>query len=245
MKAMSNSVLSFINARKNPVSYTEKRIKDILHYVIYCYQLQLSDKVKYSKSANTKQKFEDYLKTKFVDDYLRANKDYFQKNGSGIKTISFNKEVVEIYTDAAKIEQEDKIDISVKELGLQKAWSKDNTSEIYFAIECKRVKVLSDAGNYVSDIKKFAERRHLSYRLPFEGMIAFVENENLSHSQLSVEITKKLKATSSIITKQYLTPKIFFEGFNGTYASSHHKKSDNTIFYVYHLIFDYSKNISP
>ncbi|WP_431199912.1 hypothetical protein ACQ86K_04880 [Mucilaginibacter sp. P19] len=205
----------------------------------------MANKTVYSKSKRfSKQKFEDYLKTKFVDDYLRKNKDYFNSINSGIEDIFFGKEATEIYTDDTNIEQEDKIDICVKELGLQKAWSSDNKQEIYFAIECKRIEILSDSKNYVLDIQKFADREHTEFRLPFEGMMAFIENANLSHITLSKRITELLKATTTISTSQHLSPIKLYATFDGSYMSSHNKNFDNSIFSIYHLLLDYSTLVS-
>ncbi len=239
---MSNNAQSFILARRNPISITRTRINSIFNYIIYCYLLSITKGVTYSKSTkNSKQKFEDYLKTKLVDDYLRKNKDYFKATGSGIENISFGKEEVEIYTNNASVEQEDKIDIYIRELGLQNTWSKDGKEEIYFAIECKRIESLPDTTYYIGDIKKYVERKHTSLRLPFEGMIAFIENNNISPVELSAKISEKLKQTN-IDTIQFLTFEMIYSGFNGSYISIHKKNFDNKdLFTVIHLLLDYSK----
>lgn len=242
---MPNSASSFIISRKNPISITRKRITSIMQYIIYCYKLQLANQIIYSKSGRpNKQKFEDYLKTKLVDDYLRKNKDYFKGINSGIEVIVFGKEDTELYIDGGHIEQEDKIDICVKELGLQKAWAGDNKQEIYFAIECKRIEFLSDSKHYVDDIQKLVDRKHTEFRLPFEGMLAFIENANLKHIQVSKKVTELLKASTTISTNQYLLPIELDTDFEGTYTSSHTKNFDNSTFIIYHLLCDYSQLVT-
>jgi hypothetical protein len=240
---MPDNVLSFITSRKNPIAITRKRVGSIIQYIIHCYKLQLANDIVYSKSAKkSKQKFEDYLKTKLVDDYLRKNKEYFKIINSGIEDIFFGKEETELYIDNSEIEQEDKIDICIRELGLQKAWSGNNKEEIYFAIECKRIETLSDSKKYVADIQKIVDREHIEFRLPFEGMIAFVENPNLNHALVSDKVTEILKITNTIATIQYLLPIKLDANFEGSYTSLHNKNfNKKEAFSIYHLLFDYSK----
>src|SRR5690606_21935952 len=112
---------------------------------------------------------------------------------------------------------------------------------IYFAIECKRIKSLSDTASYVDDIRKFSERNYKETRLPFEGQLAFVENESLSNDQIKKQINLKLKSHTVVRTKKYLS-KINFHPPNNVYYSEHKKNfSKNELFTIYHLFFNYSK----
>jgi len=239
---MPDSAKSFISARRNPLALTQKRVMAIMQYIIYCYELQIKDRVIYSKSKrNSKQKFEDYLKTKLVDDYLRKNKIFFNNNFSDIEVIFFGKEETEIYTDNSDIEQEDKIDIYIRELGLQKVWSNDEKEEVYFAIECKRIEKMSDINNYITDIQKFTNRSHRHIRLPFEGMIAFVENNKLNYLKIANGVTDKLNNFPDIKTTQNLTAVMLSNTFGGSYISKHNKNFNLLEeFFIYHLLFDYS-----
>ena len=190
---MSDNALSCIASRSNPYGVTERRINSIIQYIVYCYDLQLKGQIKYSKSnKKSKQKFEDHLKTKLVDEYLRSHKDYFKSINSGIEDIFFGKEETELFTDDSNIEKEDRIDICIKEIGLQRLWASNNTDEVYFAVECKRIEKLSDTKAYVFDIQKMAARQHVKLRLPFEGMMAFIEEASINHSKIAVEINKRL-----------------------------------------------------
>lgn len=240
---MVGNASEFISARKNPLALTERRIHAIMQYFIYCYQLQTADKVTHSKSRlNTKLKFEDVLKSKLVDDYLRKNKEFFKSINSTIEDIYFGKEEMEIYADNVDIEQEDKIDISIRELGLQKIWSGDNKDEIYFAVECKRITKLGDASLYVSDIQKFVDRKYTQKRIPFEGMLGFIEDDTIDHNAVAKAVNKKLAEATTIKTVANLIAVNMTPGFSGSYKSSHKKNyTPNQSFSVNHLLFDYSK----
>jgi len=240
---MVGNASKFVTARKNPLALTDRRIHAIMQYFIYCYQLQIADKVTHSKGRlNTKLKFEDVLKSKLVDDYLRKNKEFFKSVNSTIEDIYFGKEEMEIYTDNGDLEQEDKIDISIRELGLQKIWSGDNKDEIYFAVECKRITKITDASLYVSDIQKFVDRKHTQKRIPFEGMLGFIEDNSIDHNAVAIAVNQKLAEVTTITTVTNLTVTNITPGFSGAYKSTHQKNYlPNQHFLVNHLLFDYSK----
>jgi hypothetical protein len=236
--------LIFIQNRKNTI--TENRIENIIWYIIECYLLIVKNKEKYSKiwvKKNTKIKFENYLRNRFVEDYLIKNKKILIQEISCLNDINFTYETEKEYIDLQdnKIKS-DKIDIYINKLGLQNEW-KDNDENIYFVLECKRITKLSDVAYYISDIQKFVNRKHINTRLPFEGQIAFIEDKNISYTMLSSKVNESLKKHETIITKSLLNEIVLNNNYNGLYLSIH-KRNTDAYFSIYHLFFDYSNIIS-
>lgn len=231
----------FILKRKNAI--VEERIKHILCYVIECYLLASKNKVKYSKAwvkNNTTIKFENYLRNRLVEDYLIVNKDLLKQKTLALNDINFMYEAEKEYIDVQdnKIKY-DKIDIYINKLGLKQKWVEQDEN-LYFAIECKRIERLSDVTDYIYDIKKFINRNHVNTRLPFEGQIAFIEMQNISHIALCKKINEDLEKYNSIITINSLKPIVLNDKFNGTYVSKHQRNKSKQEFSIYHLFFDYS-----
>ncbi len=239
---------SFIQNRTQVIAITNDRIKHILWYVAECYNLLQKDKPTYSKAivkASTSHKFEDYLKIEFVDNYLIENKAILQSKVSHLEQINFSYETQKKYVDSNDGKNKpDKIDIYINKLGLQNEW-KEHDEHVYFALECKRIVGTKSYLEYISDIRKFTERDHTNLRLPFEGMIGFIEDASINSTVASNELSKKLKASTTIETTQYLTSIILNTEFDGSYLSVHKKDyKPKDIFTLYHLLFDYSKNVT-
>lgn len=222
---MVNNASRFTQNRTDVLSITNQRITKILGYVIECHQIFIADKKIYSLNvikSQSKIKPEEYFRTKFVDNYLRKNKHYLQI--FQLEDIFFGKEESEIYKDKFEIEQEDFIDIYVREPGLQNYWG--NNEEIYFAIECKRIKQLSDTKDYIIDIEKFCNRSHINTRLPIEGQIAFIENSKLTQTIIVDKINSYLRTETfipSIVTDSYLTAITIHPKINCSFRSVHKK----------------------
>jgi len=224
---------------------TELRIRQIIQYVIYCYLKILSDKKAYNYSKRGKIPKEEFLRNGLVHDYLQKkyHKEYFKQyiSDNPAVEITFHPEETMIYVDSeANQPTTDKIDIAVSENILQSIWSEKTDNEIRFAIECKRIKKLSDTNDYISDIEKFCKRDYIHTRLPFEGQIAFIEHQNISHSALYNKINDALKNHKSIITDGLLAPIVLNNKFDGTYLSKHQRSTIKQLFFIYHLLFDYS-----
>ena len=174
-----------------------------------------------------------------TDNYLRKNIHSFEVLGQS-EHIYFDKETEETHIQD-NMEQTDKIDIYIRDSALKNSMTESNQN-IYFAIECKRIKVKSDSKEYVQDIQKYVERNHTNLRLPFEAQIAFIENDKLNHKIISDEVNAILKETKTIITDTFLMPENLHNSFNETYLSKHKKNFENKdSFFIYHLMFDYSK----
>ena len=236
------------NFKPNINKLTECRIRQILHYVVYCYLQILADKKTYNYAVKGKIAKEEFLRNGLVNDYLQKsyNKNYFKQHISDNPSaeITFHpEETMTFINRETKKPSTDKIDIAVWENILQSIWSGKTDDEIRFAIECKRIERLSDASNYTSDMEKFCNRNHVNARLPFEGQIAFIENRNISHSALCIKINNILNNYKSIITSSFLGPIAISDKFNGTYMSIHQRNTSKSDFSIYHLLFDYTKII--
>lgn len=226
---------------------TEFRVNLVVKYIVHCYLLMIEEGKKYNFSQRGKLQKEDYLRNGLVDDYLskKPYKDYYKQfisDNSNVE-IYFNKEENQIY-QIDGINSDDYIDISVKETKLSEVLSETTEDEIKLAFECKRIKVPQDRTEYIKDIHKFANRPFTTYRLPFEGQIAFIENPLYTHQTVSFEINKKLQVDTEVKTVKLLKNKAIHSDFDGTYHSIHkrnyHNKED---FSIYHLMLDYSKII--
>lgn len=244
---MISDASQFIQHRKDTFSITNKRITQIISYVCECYGICVKDKTvtPYSISTvaqNSTLTFEDFLKFDLIDNYLNVNKHLFKEKVTELEEIHFSAETQERYIDLIDSKQKpDKIDIYVDRLGLQNEWMSQN-NQVYFAIECKRIKILSDTKAYIGDIKKVTNRNHTNLRLPFEGQIAFIENTKLNHRVVAKKANTILSEDSEIHTLQYLKFQNFHSTFKATYSSVHTKNfGRNESFLVYHLLLDYSK----
>lgn len=224
------------NRKSSKTALIDSRIKEIQNYIIDCYLLFKNDGVTYTKGEKGKISQEDYFRNGLVDGYLRRNKHLL--NLSSTTDIRFNRESTETYVDTKGIKHDDKIDVHVTDVALQNYWTSDD--EIYYAIECKRIKILSDTEHYVGDIEKFTNRKYLSTRLPFEGQIAFIENSKLINTAIVKETNSKLKKHTSIVTKKLITEFKTHTSFEGSYLSKHVRNQTKEVFVVNHLLFDYT-----
>lgn len=238
---MSFSAFEFNSSRKTVNSDTKKRIKHILWYVLECHKLMMEDNITFSLSEikKTRIKAENKFRNYLVDNYLRKNCHLFEGLAE-TDHIYFDKESEETFIQN-EIEQTDKIDIYIRDSALKNSM-RENSENIYFAIECKRIKIKSDSKEYVLDIQKYVERDHTNLRLPFEAQIAFIENDKLTHKIISDEINIILKETETIITDSFLIPEKLHSSFDDSYLSKHKKNFGNrNSFLIYHLMFNYSK----
>lgn len=235
-----------LNRGYSKTALTSNRINAIIWYIAECYQLIKQDKPIYDfrkLKITSKIKQEDHLRFRLVTDYLRLNKVLMTGKCSDLSEIDFHCEAqFEYYDVVEKKESADKIDISISRLGLQEVWN-DVNENIYFAIECKRIKILSDCEDYTLDTEKFANRNYLSTRLPFEGQLGFIENEKLTHQLVSKEINSRLP-NRNLVTDQLLQNIEKHPRFDACYHSKH-KRKDNaeSRFEVIHLLLDYSSFI--
>lgn len=241
-----NEAAKFVQNRKH--SITENRIVNILWYIVECYMLIVKDNVRYSENDVKNQStiaFEDYLKFRFIEDYLIKNKKLLKQKASTLEEINFLPETQKEYIDIGDLKlKPDKIDIYINKLGLKNVW-KENDEDIYFAIECKRIKALSDTPQYIDDIVKFTNRSYVNLRLPFEGQLAFIEAPLINHIAIYESINEKLSERKTIITDALLSQYRINPNFNGTYISKHKRNTEkHEPFSIFHLLFDYSNIVT-
>jgi hypothetical protein len=232
---------------KRAIKLSKKRFIQVVEYVVFCYNLLKKDneqnKICYSKKKKPKSiAFENWLKIRFVEDYLQQYKGHLACY-SQIEKIRFDYETVKTYIDPTGEIREDKIDVFISNLGLQEYWGTVTEENIYFALECKRLKNTSHNADYVTDIQKFVERQHI-FRFPFEGMIGFVEKSSISIDAIINDINERIRSHSGIVTTQELTYFPIHENFHYCRFSKHCKSRPKRIsIEVYHLFFDYSNLI--
>lgn len=231
----------------NTNSLTEFRVKLVMKYIIHCYLEMKKDGKKYDFTKKGKLQEEDFLRNGLVDDYLskKQYKDYYKKYISDNPNVEiyFQKEENQPYLIGNGF-ADDYIDISVKETKLSDVLSGKTGDEIKFAIECKRIKVTNDYNEYIKDIEKFTSRPFSTFRLPFEGQIAFIENDKINHSIASNEINKRLKKSTTISTTKYLKIISIHPKLPGTYNSTHKRNFNKKLSFLnLHLLLDYTKVI--
>jgi hypothetical protein len=242
IEMMNNSADNFNLTTNN---LTEYRIGLILKYVIYCYQQLLTDNKKYDYAERGKIPKEEYLRNGLVNDYLQKsyNKTYFKQNISDNPSaeITFHPEETMTYIDSEKNKRTDKIDIAVWENNLQSIWSNKTDNEIRFAIECKRINKHTDYSEYKKDIDKFITRKHETFRLPFEGQIAFLEKTEINHASVKDEINKLLNADNHNLVAELAFKKLE-ENIDYSYISKHTRNYQPVeLFSIFHLFLDYSR----
>lgn len=248
---MSSPARKFIEKRQQQFALTQERINFIFSYIYYCYNKLLTEQVTYSRKwvkENTTDKYENYLKKKLVHDYLKKNKKAYSSK-SKLEDIIFECEPEMPYTyynaDLDKtIEANDRIDIKVNRMGLQEIWKNAEEQDIYLAIECKILSKLSDNKQYQTDIQKFCDRQHEHFRLPIEGMLAFIETKKINVPEFVADLNQRLKQCDSILTKQLLTLEAS-EPFDDNYYRSIQVRNFNKglQFSICHLYLGYSQII--
>lgn len=232
---MSFNASGFNKSRRTVDSSTKKRIHKILTCIINCYEKIITDNdiIDYSKRGTIKH--EDYLRNRLVDDYLEKELNIL--NDSTIDYI-VNKEVTEEYNSLIdKMLHPDPIDIQIIIKVKTSKKYLTNEDKTYFAIECKRLN--STVSEYISDIKKFTERKYIKKRLLIEGQIGFIGNKICDYSKVKTLINNNLKKNKDINTQSDLNPYSLNPNFSGSFQSIHLKK-DESNFKIYHLFFDYS-----
>lgn len=207
----------------NGVFYNAEFV-DILSKIIACYKLMLIDNVSLCNDENR------------IRDVLLIN---YLKNNNVRKKIEltdylFDREVPEDRSIG-------RTDIKIQTL---------NTfldTSAYYTIECKRLDATNPTGRtglnakYIDNgICRFAAKTYSTY-YNSNGMIGFVvESIDI---QKNITYLNTLLNTSIIKTNatRILTKHSIVEGFNYSYYSTHSIDTEEII--IYHLMFDFAKNI--
>jgi hypothetical protein len=248
---MSSPAKKFIQKRQQQFALTQERVNFIFSYIHFCYYALLLSEVKYSRKwvkENTTDKYENYLKKKLVHDYLKKYKSIYPIK-SKLEELIFECEPEMPYSYynsglKKKIEANDRIDIKVNRIGLQEIWKNIEDQDIYLAIECKILAKLSDNAQYLNDIQKFCDREHEHFRLPIEGMLAFIETKKIAIPEFVADVNNRLKKSKTISTKQFLSP-ILSNSFSDNYFNSWQLRNFNKAlkFSICHLYLGYSEII--
>jgi len=240
-----HNFIPFVASTETKNDVTKTMFLNIQQYMVYCYDKLFSDNVKYSKKTckeSTSLKFEDYLKFQFIDNYLNQPANKRECNIYDILTITFQAEVEKLYA-IDNYTQTDKIDIFVSNLNLDYFGQDTAQEDIYFAFECKRLANNSKNNDYINDIVKFVEREY-KFRLPYNGMIGFVEKYNNSIEAIISDIEHRLQKHSSIKSISFNDSILQIDqAKNDSYSrySVHKHNTQKLQIEIGHLFFDYSK----
>lgn len=234
---MSVNAIKFTNNRKK-LALTHKRVKEILVCVINSYKKIISDGIIFNFSERGKIPQEDFLRNRFVDDYLKHECE-LSNSGTDNYTIIAKDGQEEYNSEIDQENHNDKIDIQIFDKSLRNSLT--SNEDVYFSIECKRLK--SSLKDYISDIYKFCTRKYRKGRLPFEGQLGFVENGNFVPSGLSQALNKELANSCHIKTLKQLEYIELTTNFDASYYSEH-QKNDTSPFSIFHLFLDYSKIVN-
>jgi hypothetical protein len=210
---------------KESSDFKISEFQDILTKIVECYKLMISDGIKVENDEN---QIRDLLHRNYLD-----NNEI--RNNLGLTEYLFHPEVPESNTTG-------RTDIRITTSNTFKDTS------AYYIIECKRLDNKNLTGKtglnskYIANgIMRFVEVKYSTYR-GLNGMIGFVvETMDIQKNIQNINnlLNKKPFDTS---TEKSLSFKSFIQNFNHQYHSSH-RDLDNKVFNLYHLMFDFSKNL--
>ena len=221
-------MLSGINASSfvHSLEIYEIEFKNILNGITYCYKMMISNNV---SLANNENRIRDVLRK----DYL--NNREIRNNIGFTGKYSFDREVPED-------NDRGKVDIKVA--------TQDTLTEpeAYYIIECKRLNNKNLTGitglnaEYIRNgILRFVKRKYSSY-YQVNGMIGFVV-ERMNISDNIKNINRLLKNNfKHANTRKNLKSVNFINRFRYSYCSTHKIDKGKEI-KLYHLMFDFSKNL--
>jgi len=198
--------------------------EDILSKVITCYSFMLEDNVTLSNDENT-------IRDVLLLNYLKNN---FIRGKLNLTNYLFDREVPEDRS------------LGRTDIKIQTQNTFQDTSA-YYIIECKRLDATNTTGTtglngkYIENgICRFASS-HYSTHNKTNGMIGFVV-ESLDIYKNVSEINKLLATNFlSANTTQDLQYRNIMDGFNYSYCSTHNISGNQVL--LYHIMFDFSKNI--
>jgi len=206
----------------------ELEFEKILTGITACYKMMIKDNV--SVPSNAENRIRDIL----LLNYLKKGDI---KNKVNLTNYHFEREVPEDTTKG-------RVDIKIISLNDFKI------DEAYYIIECKRLDnqkptgISGLNGKYINEgIMRFVfVTEYYSSYYGINGMIGFVvEQMNIADNIKSINGLLNIKFTSAN-TKKKLMPVDFIKDFKHSYCSTHEDIEGKEI-KLYHLMFDYSRNI--
>lgn len=193
--------------------------EEILSKLIVCYNTMRRDNVSLINNENS------------IRDYILYN--YLKK-----QSFKVEHQVTNYLFDPELPENTGRIDIRVMPV------NPFVNDDAYYIIECKRLAAVNQNGTsglnseYIKEgVSRFVSKKYSNY-YKTNGMIGFVVQ--------SMDIYKNIKAINSLLkgkantTKELFNRKIVSD-FDYSYCSTHSLDKDEVL--IYHLMFDFSKNI--
>ena len=204
-----------------------KEFENILSKIISCYKLMLDNNV---LLVNDENKIRDVL----LIDYLKNNQ---MRNKLGLTDYLFDKEVPEDTTAG-------RTDIKIQTQNTFK------DTRAYYIIECKRLDTINQKGisglnaEYIKNgIYRFASEQYSTF-YEVNGMIGFIiDPMDINNNVLDIN-TLLNNNFSQINTIQGLQKRPLRNDFDFSFCSLHKINSTNKSITLYHLMFDFSNNIS-
>jgi len=193
--------------------------EEILSKLIACYNTMISDNVSLSNNENK------------IRDYMLYN--YLKK-----QTFKVQHRVTNYLFDSELPENTGRIDIRVMPI------NPFVNDDAYYIIECKRLDAVNQNGTsglnseYIKEgVSRFVSTKYSTY-YKTNGMIGFVVQ--------TMDINQNIGAINSLLeSKANTTRKLFnrsiVSNFDYSYCSTHSLNDDEIL--IYHLMFDFSKNI--
>lgn len=210
---------------RGSVLFYERQFEEILQKITACYRLMVADEVVLENNEN---KIRDVL----LLDYLKSNQ---VRNDIGLLPWHFEREVPEDQTIG-------RTDIKVIS---QNTFIKQ---EAYYILECKRLDNVNTNGRtglnakYIENgVCRFTSQYYTSYHR-VNGLIGFIIEKLDIHSNVNKINTLLSSSFENISTTKQITRDDFIEGFEHHYHSIHSNNNGSEL-KLYHLMFDFSKNM--
>ena len=204
------------------LTFYNNEFEGVLYGIIACYNCMIASKVILPNDENQ-------IRDRILANYLK--RDWFKRQYSIVNYL-FDKEIAEMTG---------RVDIRVMPI------NPFVNDEAYYIIECKRLNSQNQTGisglnaEYIKEgIYRFVSGKYSSY-FKTNGMIGFVVDIMDIHRNIMTinELLKSHFLQSN--TTQFLTERKIESSFQYTYCSKH--SIDQKEVLLYHLMFDFSKNI--
>lgn len=204
----------------------EMEFENILKGITYCYKMMIINNISLPNNEN---KIRDILRKNYLNNpEIRNNIGFTGK-------YNFDREVPED-NDLGKVD----IKVITRNTLTEPA--------AYYVIECKRLKNKNLTGTtglnaeYIKNgILRFVERKYSAF-CRVNGMIGFIVEQMDIGSNIENINTLLENNFQAANTKKKLTLVDLFEGFKHSYFSTHNA-IDRIEIKLYHLMFDFSKNM--
>ena len=202
-----------------------QEFENILIAIINCYKIMISCKIVLPNDENE-------IRNKLVSDEYLSNNQLRDKL-----------EITDYLFEPEVPEESGRADIKIisRELTFR-------DTKAYYIIECKRLDGKNTSGKtglnakYIDEgIARFASKKYSMYN-GTAGMIGFVVEKMDIQQNVSAINTLLIEHYNQISTEEVLTNKTIVADFNYSYFSRH--KIDGVVKIIYHLMFDFSDNIT-